>query len=551
MTNQLSGQPVLVLPEGASRILGRDAQRTNIAVAKAVANAVRSTLGPKGMDKMLVDELGDITITNDGATILDEMSIEHPAGKMLVEVAKTQDAETGDGTTSAVVIAGELLKRAEGLLDQEIHPSVVVNGYKMAQAETVRLLDSASDPIALEDKKRLLDVCVTTMTSKGVVAGAKDKLGQIVVDAVRQVADEKDGKLTIEQDYIKLEKKEGGDLNNSELIRGVVVDKERVHASMPRKVKDAKIALVDSALEVKGTETDAAIRITSPEQLQAFLGQEEKMLKEMTDKIAASGANVVFCQKGVDDMAQHFLAKAGIFAVRRVKKSDMEKLSRATGATVTTSLKELSEKDLGFAAAVEERKVSGEEMTFVEGCKDPKSVTILIRGGTEHVVDEAERAVTDGIGAVSSALEMGKVVTGGGAIEIELAVQLRDHAKKIGGREQLAIEAFADAVEIIPRTLAESAGMDPIDTLVNLRTQHVKGEKNLGVNLFRAKTDDMKSMNVIEPTKVKRQALASAAEAAEMVLKIDDIIAGSKPKGGPEMPPGGMPPGGMGGMGMM
>ena len=542
---QLTGQPVLILPEGANRILGRDAQRTNIAVAKAVANAIRSTLGPKGMDKMLVDDLGDITITNDGATILEEMNIEHPAGKMLVEVAKTQDDETGDGTTTAVIIAGELLKKAENLLDQNIHPSVIINGYKMAQERAIDTLEKVSDPISLEDKDKLIKVCTTAMASKGTTGRVKEDLAKIIVDAVRQVAEKRDNKVIIDKDYIKIEKKEGGDLDDSELIKGVVIDKERVHPAMPLKIENAKVALIDSALEVKETETDAEIRITSPDQLEAFLKQEEKMLKDMVEKVVKSGANVLFCQKGIDDSAQHFLAKAGIFAARRVKKSDMEKLARATGGSVVTNLNDLEAKDLGNADTVEERKVGGEAMTFVEGCKDPKAVTIFIRGGTEHVVDEAERAVVDGIGSVSCAIEMGKIVTGGGAIEIELAVSLRDYATRVGGREQLAIEAFADAVEIVPRTLAESGGMDPIDTLVKLRAEHSKGKKELGVDVLKSGVEDMKAKDIIEPTKVKKQALASAAEAAEMILKIDDIIASSKPKGGM---PAGMPPGGMGGM---
>jgi thermosome len=543
--SQLGGQPILILPEGANRILGRDAQRTNIAVAKAVANAVRSTLGPKGMDKMLVDELGDITITNDGATILEEMNIEHPAGKMLVEVAKTQDDETGDGTTTAVILAGELLKKAEGLLDQNIHPSVIINGYRMAQERAIDELDKISDPISLNDDEKLVKVAVIAMTSKGAAGRTKEGLAKIIVKAVKQVADKRGNEVVIDEDYIKLEKKEGGDIDDSELINGVVVDKERVHPSMPTVVKKAKIALLDAALEIKETETDAEIRITSPDQLQAFLNQEEKMLKDMVEKVVKSGATVVFCQKGIDDMAQHFLAKAGIYAARRAKKSDMEKLARATGASIVTNLSDLNEKDLGYAGTVEEKKVAGEAMTFVEDCKNAKAVTILIRGGTQHVVDEAERAVVDGIGAVSCAIEMGKIVFGGGAIEASLAVKMRDYAKQIGGREQLAIEAFADALEIIPRTLAESAGMDPIDTLVKLRSMHAKGSRTFGINVLGSKVDNMKSLDVIEPTKVKRQAIASASEAAGMILKIDDIIAASKPRGG-----GGMPPGGMGGEGM-
>jgi len=544
MTNQFGGQPILILPEGATRILGRDAQRTNIAVAKAVANAVRSTLGPKGMDKMLVDELGDITITNDGATILEEMNIEHPAGKMLVEVAKTQDDETGDGTTTAVIIAGELLKRAETLLDQSIHPSVIINGYKMAQEKAIEELMKVSDPISIDEEDKLVKVAIISMSSKGAAGNKKQGLAKIIVKAIKQVAEKRNGEVVIDEDYIKIEKKEGGDLDDSELINGIVVDKERVHPSMPRTIKNAKITLLDAALEIKETETDAEIRITSPDQLQAFLNQEENMLKDMVEKVVKSGANVVFCQKGIDDMAQHYLAKAGIYAARRVKKSDMDKLSRATGAQVVTNLSDLNQKDLGFAGNVEEKKVAGEAMTFVEDCKEAKAVTILVRGGTQHVVDEAERAVVDGIGAVSCAIEMGKIVFGGGAIETAIAVKLRDHAKQIGGREQLAVEAFADSLEIIPRTLAESAGMDPIDTLVKLRSNHAKGNKSSGVNVKQGKVDDMKALDVIEPTKVKRQAFASASEAAEMILKIDDIIASSKPKMGGGGMPGGMPGGG-------
>ena len=528
MTQQLGGQQVIVLPEGSSRILGKDAQRTNIMVAKAVANAIKSTLGPKGMDKMLVDELGDSTITNDGATILTEMNIEHPIGKMLVEIAKTQDNETGDGTTTAVVITGELLKKAENLLDQEIHPSVIIRGYKLAEEKAIELLEEASDPITINDTERLVKVCNTTMSSKGAVGKSKDKLARMIVDAVIQVSEETNDAIYINKDFIKVEKKEGGDVDDSELIKGVVIDKERVHSSMPRTIENAKIALVDSALEIKETETSAEIRITSPDQLQAFLEQEEKMIKEMVQKV-------------IDDMAQHHLAKAGIFTVRRIKKSDMEKLAKATGARIVTNLKELTNEDLGASETVTEKKISGEAMTFVEGCKEPKSVTILIRGGTEHVVNEADRAVEDGIGAVTSAIEMGKVVTGGGAIETELAVKLRKYAVTVGGREQLAIEAFSDALEIIPRTLAESAGMDPIDTLVKIRTEHSNGNKNAGVHVFKADILDMLADDVIEPTKVKRQALSSAAETAEMILKIDDIIASGKSRGGPEMPPGGMP----------
>ncbi len=517
-----------VLGEGAQRVVGRDAQRLNILVARAVANIVRTTLGPKGMDKMLVDELGDITITNDGATILKEMSIEHPAGKIMVEVAKTQDEEAGDGTTTATVIAGELLGAAERLLDQEIHPSIIMKGYRMAADKAVEILKEIGDPVDIHSEEVLKKIAATALNSK--ITEARDKLAQMVVDAVKMVAEEYDDKIVIDIDQIKLEKKQGGSMSDTELVKGIVIDKERVHPQMPKRVENAKIALINSALEVKETETDAKINITSPDQLQAFIEQEEMMLKEMVDKIKASGANVVFVQKGIDDLAQHYLAKAGILAVRRVKKSDMEKLARATGAKIVTRVEDLTSEDLGEAELVEERKVAGESMIFVEGCKNPKAVTILVRGGAEHVVDEAERALRDAIGAVASAIESGAIVAGGGAAEMELSIKLRDYAKTVGGKEQLAIEAFADALEVIPRTLAETSGMDPIDTIVRLRSKHTgeKDGKYWGVDVFAGDIANMKEKNVIEPVKVKSQAIMSASEAARLILKIDDIIAASK-----------------------
>ena len=539
---QLGGQPVLILPEGATRLLGRDAQRTNIAVAYAIGNAVRTTLGPRGMDKMLVSELGDIVITNDGATILEEMNVEHPAAKIMVEIAKTQDKEVGDGTTTAVMLGGELLKRAGDLLDQEIHASTIIKGYKNAAGFCEKMLNEISYKVTLDDVETLEKIASVSMGSKTVGFGkVKDKLAKLVVSAVRQVAEKRDGKIIVDDDFIKVEKKEGGEMDDTQLINGVLVDKEIVHPGMPKKVENAKIALVDSALEIEKTETDAKIEITSPEQMEAFLKQEEKMLKEMVEKIAASGANVVFCQKGIDDVAQHFLAKKGIVAVRRVKKSDMEKLARATGGKVVTSLDDLSAKDLGVAGLVEERKIAGEQMVFVEKCKDPKSVTIFVRASTEHVVNEGERAIVDGIGAVSSAIEEGEYVAGGGSVEMQLAMELRKYATEVGGREQLAIQAFADALEIVPRTLAESAGMDPIDTLVELRTTHKKADgRDMGVDVYNGKIADMKKLGIIEPTKVKKQAIASATEAAAMLLRIDDMIS-AKPKtpsGGPKGPGG-------------
>lgn len=547
MAKNLEGQQILVLPEGSNRVLGRDAQRANIAVAYAVANIVRTTLGPKGMDKMLVSELGDIVITNDGATILEEMNVEHPAAKILVEVAKTQDKEVGDGTTTAAMLSGMLLKKAGDLLDQDIHASTIVNGYSMAAKKTEEVLAKISRPISLEDKATLLKIAAISMGSKSVGVGSgKDNLAQMVVSAVTQVAEKKDGKYYVDDELIKIEKKAGGEISDTTLIKGVLVDKEVVHQNMPKAVKNAKIALLDCALEIEKTEVDAKIEITAPDQMQKFLEQEEKMLKDMVEKVAATGANVVFCQKGIDDVAQHFLAKKGIAAVRRVKKSDMEKLSRATGAKIATTLDDLAASDLGSAGDVVERSIAGEKMVYVENCKDPKSVTIFVRASTDHVVSEGERAIVDAIGAVSSAVEDGRYVTGGGSTEMEIAAQLNKYATEIGGREQLAIVAFAEALEIVPRTLAENTGMDAIDTLVALRSKHKKEDgAHFGVDVYKAEIADMDKLGVVEPSKVKKQAIASGFEAAKMLLRIDDMIA-SKGKGA-AMPPGG--PGGMGGMG--
>jgi thermosome len=522
-----------------------DAQRINIAVGHAIGEAVRTTLGPKGMDKMLVSEMGDIVITNDGATILTEMNVEHPAAKIMVEVAKTQDKEVGDGTTTAVVLGGELLRNAGELLDKRIHASTILRGYKLAATEALNFLNEVSKKVTPDDTAILEKIASISMGSKTVGVGeSKDKLATIVVTAIKQVAEKKDNRYVVDQELIKVEKKAGGNIDDTTLINGVLIDKEMVHSAMPKKVENGKIALLDTALEIEKTETDAKINITAPDQIGAFLAQEEKMLKDMVEKVAASGATVLFCQKGIDDVAQHYLAKKGISAVRRVKRSDMDKLARATGARVVTILSDLSSKDLGNAGLVEERKIAGESMTFVEKCKDPKSVTILVRASTDHVVNEGERAIRDGLGAVSSAIEDGKYVFGGGSIEMELAHKLRDYATKIGGREQLAVNAFADSLEIIPRTLAESAGMDPIDTLVALRTKH-KGKDGLsyGVNVHEAKVADMEKLNVIEPAKVKKQAIMSASEAAEMLLRIDDLISARA------RPAGGRGPGGMGGMG--
>lgn len=538
-------QPIFILPEGTQRTSGRNAQRTNIMAAKLVAETVRTTLGPKGMDKMIVDSLGDVTVTNDGVTILEEMQIEHPSAKMVVEVAKTQEDEVGDGTTTSVVIAGELLKQAEILLDQEVHPTVLARGYRLAADKAQAVLKEMALPIDIANDDILRKIAKTAMTGKG-AESAGDVLSEIAVRAIKRVSEVSDGIVRVNTDDIKIEKKVGAGFEESELVEGVIMDKERVHSGMPRLVNNAKIALVDSAIEIKNTETDAKIQITDPSQLQAFVAQEEKMLKDMVAKVAASGANVLFCQKGIDDIAQHFLAKSGIYACRRVKKSDMDKIGRATGARVVTNLDDLSAADLGKAGAVEEKKVGDEQMTYVKDCQNPKAVTILVRGGTSHVVDEVKRAIEDAIGDLAAALRVGKVVAGAGAPEIELARHLRKYAESLSGREQLAVKAFADAMEIIPRTLAENAGLDPIDVLTELKSEHDAGKKWAGINVYTGKVMDAWAEGVIEPLKIKTQAVQSASEVAIMILRIDDVIAGTGSKGH-DMPPPGMG----GGMPMM
>jgi thermosome len=543
MIGQLGGQPVLILPEGTLRSKGMDAQKNNIAAAKAVADAVRSTLGPKGMDKMLVDSIGDIVITNDGVTILEEMEIEHPAAKMMVEVAKTQNEEVGDGTTTSVILAGELLRKAEELLDQDIHPTVITKGFRIAKDESLKYMEEISKNVSIDDIEILRKIAITSMSGKS-VERASTRLADLVVKAVKMVATKEGSKVVVDTDDIKREKKHGGSSEETELINGIVIDKEIVHSGMPKIVKDAKIALIDAAMEVKETETDAEIRITSPDQMQAFIDQEQKMLKNMVEKVIASGANVVICQKGIDEIAQHYLAKKGIMACRRVKKSDMDSLVKATGGRIVSNFDDLGPSDLGYASIVEEKKIAGEAMTFIRGCKDPKSVTILVRGSTEHVVDEVDRSIEDAIGAVASAVEVGKIVPGAGAPEAEVSKRLRKFAEKFSGREQLAIKAFADALEAIPRSLAENGGLDPIDTLTELRAAHEQGRTYAGIDVFNGKIVDAGEMGVIEPLKVKTQAIKSAAEAAEMILRIDDVISASKLSKG--MPPGmgGMPPGG-------
>lgn len=533
-------QPIFILPEGTQRTSGKNAQRANIAAAKAVAETVRTTLGPKGMDKMIVDSLGDVTITNDGVTILQEMQIEHPSAKMIVEVAKTQEDEVGDGTTTAVILAGELLKNAEALLEQNIHPTVLARGYRLASYKAQEILNEIAEKLTIKDEKILIQIADTAMTGKGAEA-SKEHLSTLVVKAVKAVADQNDKEITIDKNNIKIEKKVGGSVEDTELVQGIILDKERVHSSMPKQVKNARIALIDTALEIKSTETEAKIQISNPSQMQAFIEQEEKMIKDMTAKVVRSGANVVFCQKGIDDLAQHFLAKAGIYAARRISKSDMEKLARATGARVVSSLEDLEDGNLGKSGLVEEIRVGDEEMTFVRDCKNPKAVTILVRGGTDHVVDEVTRAITDAVGDVIASLKNGLVVGGAGAPEIEVSKGLKRFAQSLSGREQLAVEAFANAIEVIPRTLAENAGLDPIDVLTELKSAHDKKIKWAGIDVFTGKIKDSWKAGVIEPLKIKTQAVSSASEVAIMILRIDDVIAGS---GGssPKMPPmdGGM-----------
>jgi thermosome len=539
----MGGQtPILVLKEGTSRESGKTATSRNIAAAIAISDAVRSTLGPKGMDKMLVDSLGDVVITNDGVTILKEVDVEHPAAKMVIEVAKTQDDECGDGTTTAVILAGELLKKAEELIELNIHPTIISGGFRMASEKAVEILDDLATTVTPDDEATLINLAVTAMTGKS--AGMlREQLAPLAVKAVKAVAEEENGQLRVDKDNIKMEKKQGGTISDTELIEGIILDKERVHPGMPYSLTEPKIALVDSALEYKKTEVDAKIEITSPTQLQEFLNEEERM---------DAGANVVICQKGIDDLVQHYLAKYGIYAVQRAKKSDMDKLARATGGRVVTNLDDLTGDDLGTSGKVEERKYGSDSMTFITGCKGAKAVSILIRGSTEHILDEIERSLDDSIGVLRVAVEDGKIISGGGSTAIEISQALRDYARTESGREQMAIEAYASAIEVVPRTLAENAGLDPIDILINLRKAHKKTQKHAGLNAWTGKVEDMMENKVIEPIRVGQQAINGATDVAIMILRIDDVIASKSTGGAGGMPPGGMPPG-MGGMppGMM
>jgi thermosome len=538
---QAGGVPVLVLKEGSSRSRGREAQHTNIMAAKIVAETVKSALGPKGMDKMLVDSMGDTTITSDGRTILDEMDIQHPAAKMMVEVAKTQDNEAGDGTTTAVILAGELLGKAEELTDKNVHPTIIIDGYKKASDKALEVLEKISISTESETEDYLKKAAMTSMASK-LVAEHRERLAELAVKAILEVAEKVDNKYKVDIDDVKVEKKTGESLQDTKLIQGIVLDKEVTHSGMPKRVEKAKIALLDAALEIEKTEFDAKINIESPEQMEAFLKQEEGMLKEMVEKIAATDANVILCEKGIDDMAQHFLARKGILTVRRIKKSDMEKLSKATGGKIISNMDDMSATDLGYASLVEERKIGGDKMTFVEGCKHPRAVTILIRGGTERVIEEAERSLHDALCVIRDVVEEPKIVAGGGAPELEISRTLRKYAETLPGREQLAVRGFADALEVIPTTLTENAGLDPIDILSELRARHEKGEKWAGIEVVNGKVQDMSGAGVFEPLAVKKQIIKSATEASSMILKIDDVIAAGKMKA-PPTPPGGMPGG--------
>lgn len=535
----ISGQPVLILREGTSRAKGREAQSANIAAAKVVAETVRSSLGPKGMDKMLVESFGDVTITNDGAVILKEMDVQHPAAKMMVEVSKTQDDEVGDGTTTAVLLAGELLSKAEDLLEKDVHATVIVDGYRRAAERALDILKGVAIKVEPKDEVMLKKVAAVSQAGK-LLRESADFIADIAVKAVLQVAEEIPQGFKVEVDDIKVEKKAGESLADTRLIQGVVLDKEVVHPGMPKRVENAKIALLNAALEVEKTEFDAKINIQNPEQMKAFLDEEESILRGMVERVAVSGANVLICQKGIDDVAQHFLAKKGIMAVRRASEKDMEKLSKATGAKVVTNVDDLKSGDLGFAKLVEERKIADDKMTFIEGCKDPKAVTILVRGGTERIVDEAERSIHDALCVARDVVRDPRVVVGGGAVEVEIASQMKRWAEKLSGREQLAVFAFAEALEAVPTTLAENAGLNVIDIIVALRARHEKGEKTAGVDVMEGKVKDMAKIDVYEPLAVKEQILKSATEAATMILRIDDVIASGKTKeaAGPPKPPG-------------
>ena len=540
----MGGRPVIILKEDTKRSRGSEARKSNMMAAQIVAEVLKTTLGPRGMDKMLIDSLGDITITSDGATVLDQIDVQHPAAKMIIEIAKTQDKEVGDGTTTSVVLAGELLKKAGELLDQNIHPSVIIAGYQKASEKALETLEGVAIDVDMDDRETLMKLANTSIRSKA-VASARVHLSGIVIDAIKLITEERDGRVIADVENVQIVKKEGKSLEETELVRGIIVDKEVVHDGMPRRVKNAKIALVDAALEIEKTEIDAEIRIKTPEGVKAFLDQETEMLKKMVDRVVASGATVLLTQKGIDDVAQHFLAKAGIMVARRVKKSDMEKLAKATGARMVNNLQDLKKTDLGSCGLVEERKVGNDKMIFVEECRDPAAVAIFIRAGLERMIDEAGRSLNDALYVISDVAELPKMVPGGGAIEMEIAKEVRGYARQVGGREQLAIEAFADALEVIPRTLAENAGLDILDTMVAMKAAHEKKNSlKMGVNVFKGGVADMLKEGVVEPLAVKLQAIKSCVEVTGMILRIDDVVAAQSSGGGPGGPGGG-PPGGM------
>ncbi len=530
MSERRTGAPVLILKEGTQRTTGTDARRSNIMAAKVIAEILQTSLGPRGMDKLLIDAFGDVTITGDGATILKEMEVQHPAAKLLVEVAKAMDAEVGDGTTTAVVLAGKLLEEAEKLLDEGIHPTIIISGYKKAADYAMQIAEEIAKPVNVENKDELIRVAMNALSSK-VVAEARDYLARIVVDACSKAVEIRDGKYYLDLDWIKIEKKRGKSLFETQLIDGIVLDKEVVHPGMPRRVENAKIAVLDCPLEIEKPEWSTKITVSSPDQIKAFLDEEAKILKSYVDKLRELGVNVVICQKGIDEIAQHFLAKAGILAVRRVKRSDIEKVSRATGAKIITSLRDIRPEDLGTAKLVEERKVGEEKMLFIEGCPNPRAVTILIRGAADRILDEAERSVQDALHVVRDIYREPKIVPGGGAFEIEIARRLREWGRKLPGKEQLAVLRFADALEHVPTILAMTAGLDPVDAIAELRKRHEAGEVDAGVDVLGCKIDNMYKLNVVDPLLVKKNVIKAATEAAIMILRIDDIIAAAPSKG--------------------
>ena len=541
-----AGQPIIILKEGTERSRGRDARDTNIMAARIVTNMIKSSLGPKGMDKMLVDSFGDVTITNDGATMLKEMDVQHPAAKMMVEVSKAQDDEVGDGTTTVVVLTGELLGKAVELMSKKIHPTVIIDGYRSAQEQALKILDEISITVDPKDKEALKKVAMTSMASK-LISGYSDYIADLAVDAILQIAEEGDGGYEVDLDMVKIEKRPGGSIADTTLVQGLIIDKEVVHSDMPKLVRDAKIGLLNASMEIEKTELNSKIQIESPDEMQAYLDQEQQMLRDIVKKVKDAGISVLFCQKGIDDMVQHFLAREGIMAARRLKKSDMEALAKATGAKVVTSVDELSGEDIGYAAKVEERKIGDDKLIFVEGCENPKAVSVLIRGGTDRIVDEADRSLHDALCVIRDVVQEPKIVAGGGAPEVEVARRLRRYAEGLAGRQRLAVSAFAEAMEVVPTTLAENAGMDPIDAISEMQSRHENGEMWAGLNSLDGEVSDMAELDVYEPTQVKAQAIKSATEASTLLLKIDDVIAATKmtpPTGGPV----GMPPGGMGGM---